>query len=81
MSRRVHHTLECDGPRCTKQFGGSQAGDYGSIPEGDVQDNLFATLENEALDLGWLTATRYTDTGYFCSARCLTAWLKIPLTN
>lgn len=80
MARCVHHVIKCDGPGCAKEFGGPQAGDYGTVPA-DEHDALFSGLENEALDLGWLTATRYTDTGYFHSIRCLTAWLKIPLTN
>lgn len=81
MSRHVYHMLVCDGPKCSRQFGGPNAGDYGTLQPGDSQDALFENLETEALDLGWLSATRYTDTGYFHSAKCLTAWLRQSRTG
>lgn len=84
MSHIQKYFIGCD--QCETLFGGPEAGDYDpaewiSKSQKDGAAGIFAFLEEEALDLGWIRVQYMAEKATVCSSRCAVEWLEAPRTN
>ena len=95
MSHIQKYFIGCD--QCETLFGGPEAGDYDpaewisksqkdgaewiSKSQKDGAAGIFAFLEEEALDLGWIRVQYMAEKATVCSPKCATEWLEAPRTN